>query len=96
MTTREEVIRAARRAMRSIVYENEKPAYMGINRGSWVYDVEDGSGRKYARVVQGDDFVPVACVLLDANIPDDYTQAVWVKFVREGQWAITRIRIEGY
>ena len=79
--------------MRRMIYEKELPGYMGIYLGSWQYDTPDGL--KWARVQQGNQQVPMRCHLLDADIPDDYTQPVWVKFVREGQWAITRKRIEG-
>lgn len=94
MATKAEAAQALRDAMRRLIYEKELPGYMGIYTGSWVYDTSDG--RKWVRVLQGGEEVPMICVLLDDNIADDYTQAVWVKFMREGRWAITRKRIEGY
>lgn len=96
MATLDEVVSAARRAVHRVTRENELPAYMGRANGAGGYEYDTSDGRKYVRVVRGSGEIDQMAVLLDTNIADDSTQAVWIKFLPEGQWGITRIRIEGY
>jgi hypothetical protein len=95
MPTREETARALINAVRMVKYEKELDGYMGTSiSASWVFDTPDG--RKYARVLIGGEYITKMCFLIDTTIPDDETQPVCVAFLKEGYWAITRRRIEGY